>query len=720
MHHKIGKPKCDEDHRIPYGITTASTTTSPSHIDLLVATAALAALAAVAARWLPTTQAGELVSEPALTPLVLAAERKLRPESRPAKAEPSIPWALANTAWGTALVALISVLAQSGWDAGMLILSILPAAALLAVYAAFIPRTVAGPRWLPQIDVEEDLGSLSSHVALLSVAALGFQTWLFGFPGVGFVVPALLLGLTKACSWYFTIQTARHTTWCVATAVGTFGLIASRDPAIELTEMQALASTLTSFLLLAQLIWMIPKQVKGRSLLWALLILSLGPYLSNTVSIATSRSSALHAAEHPIEVLARNARADFEQLLARQSKTYEAAVAEYQRRYGVEPPAGFEVWYEYAVANDSPIIDDFDTIYESVRPFWKYTGEEIAQIMEDAQETPEIDLWSCTFTGATAETVCTHPTRSFDRHISEMFNTLLGGLPGVLPDIHFLVNHLDEPRVIIPPASQNPNRKFNTTDLSGQPTWDALTEFCPSRHSPPPNASLTHSLPLITNLTASLDLCANPSYATTHGLFTSPASFRLIRGPVPILSTGAPSTMSDILIPSPAYLVEPEFRYTPLADPPWRAKSSHLYWAGSTTGGQLSHFRFLPWQPRTAPLRAKLAFDLDGNGISGRFHALLSSRSCVLKQTVLREWHADRVLPWVHYVPVSVGMGELPETVAWLLGTGRGEGVARAIGEGGAGWMGRAGRSVDAGVYLWRVLLEVGRVAERGRGRLGG
>ncbi len=123
------------------------------------------------------------------------------------RAEPSIPWALANTVWGAAPVALISVLAQSDWDAGMLILSILPTAALLAVYAALIPRTVAGPRWLPQIDVEEDLVPLSSHIALLSVVALGIQTCLFGFPGIDFVVPALLLGLAKAFSWYFTMQT---------------------------------------------------------------------------------------------------------------------------------------------------------------------------------------------------------------------------------------------------------------------------------------------------------------------------------------------------------------------------------------------------------------------------------------------------------------------------------------------------------------------------------
>ncbi len=59
------KPKCDED-RIPshYGTTTSSTgTASKPLIDALTATTAFAALAAVAAQWVPVDQAGGLASE---------------------------------------------------------------------------------------------------------------------------------------------------------------------------------------------------------------------------------------------------------------------------------------------------------------------------------------------------------------------------------------------------------------------------------------------------------------------------------------------------------------------------------------------------------------------------------------------------------------------------------------------------------------------------------
>jgi hypothetical protein len=91
----------------------------------------------------------------------------------------------------------------------------------------------------------------------------------------------------------------------------------------------------------------------------------------------------------------------------------------------------------------------------------------------------------------------------------------------------------------------------------------------------------------------------------------------------------------------------------------------------------------------------------------------------VLKQTLLREWHDERLRPWVHYVPVSVGMGEVAEVVGWLLGSERGKEVGRGVAEAGREWMGRGVREVDVAVYLWRLVLELARVGDAGRGVLG-
>ncbi|KAK4248960.1 glycosyltransferase [Corynascus novoguineensis] len=716
---------------------------------------------------------GEITLYPLLTPLLLVAEKKLRPEvvQRPGSGLAT----LANTVKGAVLVAAVAMLALVNWSLLELALPIIPGVALLVVYFALIPRTASDPRFFPLIpEVEKAIRPLSIRIIVFLLGVLG----------------------------------AIHTSLHAATSIGTFGLVASRDPSIQFSELGADLAVFASLIVLAQLILMIPKQVKGRLVLWALFLVSAGPYLANTAAIKRAQSAALHSREHPAEVLIHNAKADFDRLLERQSKTHSAAVEEYRRRYGVEPPPGFKEWYEFAVENQSPIIDEFDMIFESVSPFWSLSGKDVVQIMDNAHSTPGIDLWLCSFSGSNAETSCSHPARRFDRHIGDLFNTLLGDLPGVLPDAKFLVNHLDEPRVLIPPGPDSQEKPFTLTSLSGSPTWDAITKFCASQPdmNQPTLPLDTLGLPLVINITAALDLCAHPEYADIHGLFQAPNSFRLIEGLVPVLSTGAPSTMSDILFPSPAYVVEPEFRYNPSHDMPWSKKTNHLYWAGSTTGAvatpdndwrrfhrqrfvalaqsldpgqqhtyireitpssstengknaeiaptrsgflnarlykvfptrifqcrppylcrrQRAHFRPQPWQDADAAMGAKLVFDLDGNGISGRFGKLLASRSCVLKQTVLREWwhgsggQESRLVPWVHYVPVSMDMGELSELVSWLLNTQRGREAAREIGEAGAEWALRAMRDVDVKVYLWRLVLELARVGDVARGPLKG
>lgn len=141
-----------------------------------------------------------------LTPLLLVADRKLRPESRTGSESGSFS-ALANTIWGSTLAAVVAVFAQSNWDKEALALSVLPVAALLVAYTALIPRTVKGSRFLPRIDAEEDMAPLSLRIAALLAAAFGAQAFAFGVPSVDIVVPTLSLGLAKAFSWYFKIQT---------------------------------------------------------------------------------------------------------------------------------------------------------------------------------------------------------------------------------------------------------------------------------------------------------------------------------------------------------------------------------------------------------------------------------------------------------------------------------------------------------------------------------
>ena len=570
--------------------------------------------------------------------------------------------------------------------------------------------------------------------------------------------------------------------------------MSARDPFVQSSEAQAFFSVIAALVILSQIIGILPSKTKGRLALWGFAVFPLLPYLANLIAIRGAQVSTLPSRthEHPVDVLIRGARADFEHRLQHQSQNYSAAYQEYRRRYVVEPPPGFEAWYRFAAASQSAIIDNFDTIYDNISPFWRADGKEIRQVMGELQKDPNLDLWRCTFSSRNGETRCHHHYRTFDRHIELLFNRLLSGLGDVLPDVTFLVNHLDEPRVIVPPSQANifsQGRLYEATELSRQPSWDAITKYCASdsnlQHkmsSPPEDTAKMVGLPFERNRSSALDLCQHPEYREMHGLFQSPTSLRLVEGLAPILSTGAPSTMGDFLIPSPAYMAS-EFQYDEAHDVEWHQKRNALYWAGSTTGGvaldgrwpnyhrqrfvtlaqnlgtgqqhaylreyegvvrrtsssflngrlfdvaftrifqcerpycraQRMFFCTKAWADRDEALRSRLVFDLDGNGISGRYYKLLASRSAPLKQTLLREWHDDRLVPWVHYIPISPGMGEVPELVSYLTLTESGERRGKEIADQGREWFSTVFRDVDLTVYLYRLLLELARLQDPGR-----
>jgi hypothetical protein len=585
---------------------------------------------------------------------------------------------------------------------------------------------------------------------------------------------------------------AQQSSVAVATAIQTFSIVAMIDLSALSTNSQVMFCISSTLFAIGQIIYLLPRQMNYKQVLWVLPLLVIVPYIQNSVAIDALKSAAQLSFDdspgHPVEAIINNAKESFENMKRMQSQSYVAAHAEYIRRYGVEPPPGFEAWYKFAVSNNSPIIDEFDTMTKNILPFLRLSGEEIMDTMNALQNDARSETWDCTFSAREAQTSCTHPYRSWDRHISWMFDTLLGDLQLDLPSIRFFVNHLDEPRVVIPPqvttGQHHQDQRFNITNLSHQPVYKTIIQSCEShknRYEVESSKALAFGLPFVTNSSSAMNLCQHPEYETQHGLIMSPVSFNLIEGLVPVLSTGTLSTMADILYPSPAYL-ESEFQYEESYDIPWDEKANKLYWAGSTTGGfatddnwrsyhrqrfitlgqnlgygqhsylqrrggyiqrikssildrrlfdvsftrifqctwkqcksQRNFFSPKSWAHKDAALRSKLVFDIDGNGISGRYYKLLASKSTPLKQTLLKEWHDDRLIPWVHYIPVSQSMDELPELVLYLTSTQRGQQRAQEIAEQGHEWFRKAFRTVDFSIYTYRLLLELARLQDLAR-----
>lgn len=114
--------------------------------------------------------------------------------------------------------------------------------------------------------------------------------------------------------------------------------------------------------------------------------------------------------------------------------------------------------------------------------------------------------------------------------------------------------------------------------------------------------------------------------------------------------------------------------------------------------------------------------DLDGAGFSGRFLPFLQSQSLVYRAGLFRTWFDERVHPWRHYVPLDVRLGMGTDawySVASFFGGRRGLHIGEKIAIEGHEWAQKAARPVDMQVYLFRLLLEWGRIVDDRREVLG-
>ncbi|KAL7620353.1 hypothetical protein AAE478_009347 [Parahypoxylon ruwenzoriense] len=110
----------------------------------------------------------------------------------------------------------------------------------------------------------------------------------------------------------------------------------------------------------------------------------------------------------------------------------------------------------------------------------------------------------------------------------------------------------------------------------------------------------------------------------------------------------------------------------------------------------------------------------------------LRSNSVPVLSSIFREWYTERLLPWVHFIPIDPRYHALHSTMAYFIGLknrglingrpqltdGRVE-DARWIAEQGRKWANKAIRREDMEVYMFRLLLEWGRVIQEDRDKLG-
>ena len=148
------------------------------------------------------------------------------------------------------------------------------------------------------------------------------------------------------------------------------------------------------------------------------------------------------------------------------------------------------------------------------------------------------------------------------------------------------------------------------------------------------------------------------------------------------------------------------------------------------------------WKPQitlTSQFRSKYLIDVDGHSFSGRWRAFLQSKCLGFKATIFREWHDSRLFAWRHFVPVDNRYDDLYSLLTYFIGYGK-QGhqlvieddyanadvyvpahqfEAKKIALQGMEWANKVLRRDDIEVYMFRLLIEYGRLIDDNRDRIG-
>ena len=298
--------------------------------------------------------------------------------------------------------------------------------------------------------------------------------------------------------------------------------------------------------------------------------------------------------KHPIERLVEDGESRFRQQLKGQSISLKEAISEYHRRYGREPPKGFDAWYDAAVEKNGTIIDDYDGIHDALQPFWALSARDIRDRIQAVVESKDwLDVYNVRNHDVVGA-VKGDPIAAWIRAGAKY-----------LPDTQIPYNHLAESRVAVPHedvlkekdlcrpkegSKESEERPFLA--LNHQKTWPHIVKSCPpdsaardgERSPPDSKISDDESLRFVNDVPSVMNLCDNPELEKQHGNLISPDTTLLAQRLLPVFSRNKLSTFGDILVPTPSYGWQ-SGKLTDEEHVPWEKKGNGLYWSGTTTGG---------------------------------------------------------------------------------------------------------------------------------------
>ncbi|KAJ4252892.1 hypothetical protein NW762_010798 [Fusarium torreyae] len=328
------------------------------------------------------------------------------------------------------------------------------------------------------------------------------------------------------------------------------------------------------------------------------------------------------------------------------SQTLREATSEYKRRYGLLPPPKFDKWLEFALDNDSPIIDHFDQIYDDLLPFWGIEPATIRRRTGHLFDYSALEMGQLRIRNGTVE-ISPHIPGSH-RWMMESMQRMIEPFARWLPDMDIAMNLADECRMAVPhedmreirdeaqramtkmmrpgqdirtnattnltgsqwsstftePLSGNVMSTYFSNNIRWQLYYDFVAPSCPPaslarkkrwwdwstvcEECMQPHSILTSEGPLVADARLARDLCHQPDMAYLDGFIASPSMMVGTNTLFPIFSQGRVGGFSDIMIPSP-WNFDKKSPYNESLDRSWDDKLNSLFWRGSSTDGYAAY-----------------------------------------------------------------------------------------------------------------------------------
>ncbi|EEY16332.1 conserved hypothetical protein [Verticillium alfalfae VaMs.102] len=393
---------------------------------------------------------------------------------------------------------------------------------------------------------------------------------------------------------------------------------------------------------------------------------------------------------HPIDELIVEAQLRHRQLLGKQSLTLRQAASRYRERRGRHPPPGFDVWFAAATAAKAVVVEEFfDRIHHDINPFW---GVDPAEMRRHAARQP----FMIRVRGGKTDTDTEgeeppYRVRQWAKLVAEM--------EPHIPDLDMFVN-----RVMYSggAARGGPwHRKRNAL------IWRGVSSGARNKRH---NWWHIHRFRFVQMLNGTTVAAAEAGDAARANTFTLPPP-------------GEKKYVYDIAAQRAGRLGAwlrsfADVAFTDiLCDPP----DMYTHWWKGTLRKKICtmvepYYGVADELPMKKMYNHKYLPDIDGNSFSGRYRAFLLSSSMPLKSTIYAEWHDDRLVPWVHFVPFDNTYVDLYGIMDYFL-RGR-DAAAERIATDGKRWAETVLRREDMRLYVWRLLLEYARVMDDNRDRL--